>query len=153
VSLGKHDNTRALVLDNAQKHYPRLLRHQVGGSTCIGSKAMQYGGGSSNALLNYGSIAAAEEAAAQAQAEHILVHDMRREQQQQQQQQPRPCPCLSSEFYGVGACGKQRNGKKDQKELGGSQWATRHTDTLTQQWAVGEGGGRGDDGPWHGIYL
>jgi hypothetical protein len=45
-------------------------------------------------LLNYESIKAAEEAAAEAQAEHILVHDMCAGPKQ-----PKPRP--SSGFYGV----------------------------------------------------
>jgi hypothetical protein len=48
--------------------------------------------------LNYESIAAAEEAAAQAHAEHTLAHP-------QQPQQPRPRPV--SGFYGVSASGKR----------------------------------------------
>jgi hypothetical protein len=51
-------------------------------------------------LLNYESIKAAEEAAVEAQAEHILVHDMCAGPQQ-----PKPRP--SSGFYGVHANGKR----------------------------------------------
>jgi ribonucleotide monophosphatase NagD (HAD superfamily) len=51
-------------------------------------------------LLNYESIKTAEEAAAEAQAEHILVHDMCAGPQQ-----PKPRP--SSGFYGVSAKGKR----------------------------------------------
>jgi hypothetical protein len=50
--------------------------------------------------LNYESIAAAEEAAVQAQAEHILVHEMCAGPQQ-----PKPPP--ASGFYGVRASGKR----------------------------------------------
>jgi hypothetical protein len=53
-----------------------------------------------NKPLNYESIAAAEEAAVQAQAEHILVHDMCAGPKQ-----PRPRP--PSGFYGVSAVGKR----------------------------------------------
>jgi hypothetical protein len=52
-------------------------------------------------LLNYESIKAAEEAAVQAQAEHILVHDMFAGQKQ-----PKPRP--ASGFYG----GCASNGKR-----------------------------------------
>jgi hypothetical protein len=51
-------------------------------------------------LLNYDSIKAAEEAAVQAQAEHILVHDMCAGPKQ-----PKPRP--PSGFYGVSANGKR----------------------------------------------
>jgi hypothetical protein len=51
-------------------------------------------------LLNYESIKAAEEAAVQSQAEHILVHDMCAGSQQ-----PKPRP--ASGFYGVSASGKR----------------------------------------------
>jgi ribonucleotide monophosphatase NagD (HAD superfamily) len=60
-------------------------------------KAMQYG---EDRQLNYESIKAAEEAAAEAQAEHILVHDMCAGPQQ-----PKPRP--ASGFYGVYASGKR----------------------------------------------
>jgi hypothetical protein len=55
-------------------------------------------------LLNYESIKAAEEAAVQAQAEHILVHDMCAGPKQ-----PKPRP--ASGFYGVGASGKRWTAK------------------------------------------
>jgi hypothetical protein len=61
-------------------------------------KAMQCG---KDRLLNYESIKAAEEAAVQAQAEHILVHDMCAGPKQ-----PKPRP--ASGFYGVCAS----NGKR-----------------------------------------
>jgi hypothetical protein len=54
-------------------------------------KARQCG---NDMLLNYESIKAAEDAAVQAQAEHILLHDMH-------PKQPKPRP--SSGFYGVSA--------------------------------------------------
>jgi hypothetical protein len=54
--------------------------------------------------LNYDSIAAAEDAAVQAQAEHILVHDMCAGPQQ-----PKPRP--ASGFYGVSAIGKRWKSK------------------------------------------
>jgi hypothetical protein len=50
--------------------------------------------------LNFNSITAAEEAAIEAQAEHILVHDMCAGPKQ-----PQPCP--ASGFYGVYANGKR----------------------------------------------
>jgi hypothetical protein len=56
-------------------------------------EARQYG---EDKLLNYESIKAAEDAAVQAQAEHILVHDMCAGPKQ-----PKPRP--SSGFYGVSA--------------------------------------------------
>jgi hypothetical protein len=55
-------------------------------------------------LLNYESIKAAEEAAAEAQAEHILVHDMCAGPQQ-----PKPRP--ASGFYGVRANRKRWHAK------------------------------------------
>jgi hypothetical protein len=55
-------------------------------------------------LMNHESIKAAEEAAVQAQAEHILVHDMCAGPQQ-----PKPRP--ASGFYGVSAKGKQWNAR------------------------------------------
>jgi hypothetical protein len=57
-----------------------------------------------NMLLNYDSIKAAEEAAVQAQAEHILVHDMCAGPKQ-----PKPRP--PSGFYGVSANGKRWQAK------------------------------------------
>jgi hypothetical protein len=55
-------------------------------------------------LMNHESIKAAEEAAVQAQAEHILVHDMCAGPQQ-----PKPRP--ASGFYGVNASGKRWQAK------------------------------------------
>jgi hypothetical protein len=56
-------------------------------------------------LLNYESNKAAEEAAVQAQVEHILVHDMCAGPKQPKPQQPKPRP--PSGFYGVYANGKR----------------------------------------------
>jgi hypothetical protein len=60
-------------------------------------------------LLNYESIAAAEEAAAHAQAEHTLAHP-------QQPQQPRPRP--ASGFYGVYTNGKRWAARSKNHHLG-----------------------------------
>jgi hypothetical protein len=57
-------------------------------------------------LLNYESIKAAEDAAVQAQAEHILVHDMCASPLQ-----PKPLPLPASGFYGVSANGKRWQAK------------------------------------------
>jgi hypothetical protein len=58
-------------------------------------------------LLNYQSIAAAEEAAAHAQVAHTLAHP-------QQPQQPKPRP--SSGFYGVYAISKPRKQKEKERK-------------------------------------
>jgi hypothetical protein len=63
--------------------------------------------------LNYESIKAAEDAAAQSQAEHILVHDMCAGPKQPKprlkpkQPKPRLKPRLASGYYGVYASGKR----------------------------------------------
>jgi hypothetical protein len=61
--------------------------------------AREHGGGKKP--LNYDSIEAAEEAAAEAEAEHTLVHDMGAEPKKHRQ------PSVPSGFYGVRASGKR----------------------------------------------
>jgi hypothetical protein len=88
---------QATICYDSKTHFLGYFDTKHEAALAYDRKARQCG---EDKLLNYESMKAAEEAAAEAQAEHILVHDMCAGPQQ-----PKPRP--ASGFYGVGASGKR----------------------------------------------
>jgi hypothetical protein len=86
----KEKRWRAQICYDGKEHYLGLFETKQEAALAYDRKARQCG---KDKPLNYDSIKAAEEAAVQAQAEHILVHDMCAG--------PKPRP--ASGFYGVSA--------------------------------------------------
>jgi hypothetical protein len=86
---------QAQIRYGGKHHYIGIFDTKQEAALAYDRAAREHGGGKKQ--LNYASIEAAEEAAVQAQAEHILVHDMCAG--------PKPRP--ASGFYGVYARGKR----------------------------------------------
>jgi hypothetical protein len=88
---------QAVISYNSKQHYLGCFDTKQEAALAHDREARQCG---EDKLLNYDSIEAAEDAAVQAQAEYILVHDMCAGPKQLK-------PCPASGFYGVSASGKR----------------------------------------------